>query len=159
MAWRREWQPTPVFMPGESHGQRSLSGYSPWSWKELDMTEQLSMFTQRPYGLGKGVATHSSILASRILWTEEPGRLQPMQSQRVGNDWRDLAQCPYGLPLWLRGKSVCNAGDVGLISGSGRSLEKEMATNSSISVWEIPWTEEPGRLESRGSQGWTGLND
>ena len=52
-----------------------------------------------------------------------------------------------------------NAGDVGLISVSGRSLEKEMATNSSISVWEIPWTEEPGRLESKGSQGWTGLND
>ena len=28
--WRREWQPTPVFLPGESHGQRSLVGYSPW---------------------------------------------------------------------------------------------------------------------------------
>ena len=34
--WR---QPTPVFLPGESHGQRSLVGYSPWSRKELDMTE------------------------------------------------------------------------------------------------------------------------
>ena len=30
--WRREWQPTPVFLPGESHGQRSLAGYSPWGW-------------------------------------------------------------------------------------------------------------------------------
>ena len=37
--WRRSWQPTPVFMPGESHGQRSLVGYSPQSRKELDMTE------------------------------------------------------------------------------------------------------------------------
>ena len=37
--WRREWQPTPVFLPGKSHGQRSLVGYSPWSRKELDMTE------------------------------------------------------------------------------------------------------------------------
>ena len=37
--WRRAWQPTPVFLPGESHGQRSLVGYSPWSHKELDMTE------------------------------------------------------------------------------------------------------------------------
>ena len=36
--WRREWLPTPVFLPGESHGQRSLMGYSPWSRKELDMT-------------------------------------------------------------------------------------------------------------------------
>ena len=37
--WRREWQPTPVFLPGESHGLRSLAGYSPWGHKELDMTE------------------------------------------------------------------------------------------------------------------------
>ena len=36
---RRKWQPIPVFLPGESHGQRSLVGYSPWSHKELDMTE------------------------------------------------------------------------------------------------------------------------
>jgi len=40
--WRRAWQPTPVFLPGEFHGQRSLAGYSPWGRKELDMTEQLS---------------------------------------------------------------------------------------------------------------------
>ena len=39
--WRREWQPTPVFLPGESHGQRSLVGYSPQSCKESDMTERL----------------------------------------------------------------------------------------------------------------------
>ena len=38
----KEWQPTPVFSPGESHGQRSLAGYSPWGRKELDMTEQLT---------------------------------------------------------------------------------------------------------------------
>ena len=36
--WRREGQPTPVFLPGESHGQRSLVGYSPWGHKELDGT-------------------------------------------------------------------------------------------------------------------------
>ena len=36
------WQPTPVFLPGESHGQRSLVGYSLWGRKELDMTEQLT---------------------------------------------------------------------------------------------------------------------
>jgi len=38
--WRREWQPTPVYLPRESHGQRSLAGYSPWDHKESDMTEQ-----------------------------------------------------------------------------------------------------------------------
>ena len=37
--WRRAWQATPVFLPGESHGQRSLEGYSPQGHKELDMTE------------------------------------------------------------------------------------------------------------------------
>ena len=42
--------------------------------------------------------------------------------------------------------------DVGLIPGSGRSLEEEMATHSSILAWEILWTEEPGGLQSRGLQ-------
>ena len=37
--WRRKWQPTPVLLPGESHGQRSLAGYSPWGRKGLDTTE------------------------------------------------------------------------------------------------------------------------
>ena len=39
--WQRAWQPTPVFLPGESHGQRSLAGCSPWGRKESDTTEQL----------------------------------------------------------------------------------------------------------------------
>ena len=48
-----------------------------------------------------------------------------------------------------------NAGDkrdVGLIPGSGRSLEKGIATHFTILDWKIPWTEEPGRLQSMGSQ-------
>ena len=45
--WRRKWQPTPVFLPGESHGQRSLAGYSPWGHKESDTTEQLHFHFQR----------------------------------------------------------------------------------------------------------------
>ena len=39
--WRRRWQPTLVFLPGKSHRQRSLMGYSPWGHKESDTTEQL----------------------------------------------------------------------------------------------------------------------
>ena len=39
--WRRKWKPTPVHLPGKSHGWRSLVGYSPWGHKELDMTEQI----------------------------------------------------------------------------------------------------------------------
>jgi len=40
--WRREWQLTPVFLPGESHGQKSLAGYSSWGHKESDTTEELT---------------------------------------------------------------------------------------------------------------------
>ena len=40
--WRRKWQPTPVFLHGESHGQRSLAGYSPWGGKESDTTKRLN---------------------------------------------------------------------------------------------------------------------
>ena len=40
--WRRKWQSTPGLLPGKSHGQRSLVGYSPWGRKESDMTERLN---------------------------------------------------------------------------------------------------------------------
>jgi len=49
-------------------------------------------------------------------------------------------------------ESACNAGDLSSIPGLGRSPGKEMATHSSILAWKIPWTEEPGRLQSMGSQ-------
>ena len=41
--WRKEQLPTPVFLPGEFHGQRSLAGYRPWGYKELDMIEGLTL--------------------------------------------------------------------------------------------------------------------
>ena len=41
--WRKEWQPTPVFLPGESRGQRNLVGYSPWGPKESGTTERLTL--------------------------------------------------------------------------------------------------------------------
>ena len=44
--WRRKWQPTPVFLPGKSHGQRSLTGYSPWGHKVSDTSELLRTHTQ-----------------------------------------------------------------------------------------------------------------
>ena len=45
--WRRKWQPTPVFLPGEFHRQRNLVGYSPWGHRESDTTEQLTQHIQR----------------------------------------------------------------------------------------------------------------
>ena len=47
--WRREWLPTPVFLPGKSHGQKSLTGHSPWGCKELDMTERLTLNSTERY--------------------------------------------------------------------------------------------------------------
>ena len=66
-----------------------------------------------------------------------------------------------GFPGGADGKaSACNAGDLGSIPGSGRSLEKEMATHSSILPWRIPWMEEPGRLQSTGvAKSWTQLSN
>ena len=49
MPWRRAWQPTPIFLPGESHGQRSLERYSPWGCKESDMTEHACMHRLCPH--------------------------------------------------------------------------------------------------------------
>ena len=49
-------------------------------------------------------------------------------------------------------QSACNAGDRGLIPGSGGSLKKGMSTHSSILAWRIPWREEPGGLQPMGSQ-------
>ena len=54
ISWKRAWQFTPVFLPGESHGQRSLVGYSPWGHKDLDTT----MGSQR-VGLSMHTHTHT----------------------------------------------------------------------------------------------------
>ena len=60
----------------------------------------------------------------------------------------DLITQAEGLPWWLSSKeSTCNAGDAGLIPGSGRSLEEGVATHSSILAWRVPWTEEPGGVQ------------
>ena len=58
-----------------------------------------------------------------------------------------------GLPWWLSGKeSVCQSRRHTFDPWLGRPLEKEMATHSRILAWRIPWTEEPGGLQSMGSQ-------
>ena len=48
MHWRRKWQPTPVFLPGESHGRGSLVGCSPWGREESDRTERLHFHFSLP---------------------------------------------------------------------------------------------------------------
>ena len=56
MHWRRQWHPTPVLLPGKSHGWRSLVGCSPWSREESDTTEQLHFHFSLPC-IGEGTGT------------------------------------------------------------------------------------------------------
>ena len=90
LCWRRQWQPTPVLLPGKSHGQRSLVGCSPRGHKEWNMTSDF-IFDFHFHALEKDMATHSSVLAWRIPGTGEPGGLPSMGSHRVRHDWIDLA--------------------------------------------------------------------
>ena len=78
--------PTPVLLPGKSHGQRRLVGCSPRGREESDMTERLQF-----HALEKAMATHSSVLPWRISGMGEPGGLPSMGSHRVGHDGSDLA--------------------------------------------------------------------
>ena len=84
---RRQWHPTPVLLPGKSHGRGSLVGCSPWSREESDTTERLHFhFSLSCIGEGNGNPLQCSCL-------ENPrgGGLPSLGSHRVGHDWCDLA--------------------------------------------------------------------
>ena len=87
----------------------------------------------------KAMAPHSSNLAWKIPWMQEPGRLQSMGLRRVGHDWAiSLSLFTFHFP----------------------ALEKEMATHSNVLAWRIPGTGEPGGLPSMASHRvwhWSGL--
>ena len=88
--WRRWWHPTPVLLPGKSHGRRSwlaaVHGVARSQTRLSDFT-----FTFHFHALEKETATHSSVLAWRIPGTGEPGGLPSMGLHRVWHDWSDLA--------------------------------------------------------------------
>ena len=88
--WRRIWHPTPIFLPGKSHGQRSLVGCSPWGAKSRTRLSDFT-FAFHFHALEKEMATHSSVLVWRIPETGEPGGLPSMGSHRVRHNWSDLA--------------------------------------------------------------------
>ena len=97
--------------------------------------------------LEKGKATHSSIMAWRIPWT-----VQSMGSQRVRHDSVPFTSLHF-TPWRFSGKeSACNAGDLGSIPGLGRSPGDRNGNPIHILTWRIPWTEQPGGLQSMGSQ-------
>ena len=109
---RRRWHPTPVLLPGKSHGWRSLLGCSPWGRKESDMTELLHFSLSC---IAKEMATHSSVLAWRIPGTGEPGGLLSTGSHRVRTRLKQLSSSSirdggwrrqwHPTPVFLPGKS------------------------------------------------------
>ena len=82
---RRQWQPTPVLLPGKSHGWRSLLGCSPWGHEESRHLVSNLTFIFHFYALEKEMATHSSVLAWRIPGTAEPGGLPSVVSSLSGS--------------------------------------------------------------------------
>ena len=84
---RRQWHPTPVLLPGKSHGWRGLVGCSPWGREESDTTERLHFhFSLSCIGEGNGNPHQCSCLEN-----PRDGGLPSMGSHRVGQDWSDLA--------------------------------------------------------------------
>ena len=82
--WRRKWQPTPVFLPGESHGQRSLQGYSSWGHKELDTTE---------------VTEHTALQFKRTQNSQHRGESRPLGLE---SSFRKRPQGNSLVSQWLR---------------------------------------------------------
>ena len=122
-------------------------------------------FTFHFHALEKEMATHSGVLAWRIPGTGEPGGLPSLGLHRVRHDWSDLAAATslYNLrfrPIYLGYSLVAQLvknlpamQETWLQSlGWDDLLKKETAIHSSFLAWKIPWSEEPGRLQSMGSQ-------
>ena len=104
ISWRRAWQSTPVFLPAELHGQRSLVGYSPWGCRQLDTTEQLThtsdtttsfIFSNNTMEVkeekkdtihqkGKGKRIYSKFIPRHIVHSHRPGFLR-IQNPRTGS--------------------------------------------------------------------------
>ena len=111
----RKWQPTPVILPGESHGQRSLAVYSPWGCKESDTTRWLNHHHQLTFlrckaWLAKNVTFQAPLLLlSRHVWDLGVRYCMAVSSKNA-----------FGLPWWFGGR-LCtpNAGGPGLTPGQG----------------------------------------
>ena len=129
MHWRRQWQPTPVLLPGDSHGWRSLVGCSPWGREESNTTERLHFHFSLSYiGEGNG----------------NPLQCSCLENPRDGVAWWAAV---YGVA-----QSRTRLNDF-TFTFHVHALEKEMATHSSVLAWRIPGVGEPGGLLSLGSHG------
>ena len=100
----------------------------------------------------KGMATQSSILAWKIPWAEEAGRLQSMGSLRVRHNWVISTICSLTVGN-SNGKNLPTVWETWVWSLDREDpLEEGMETHSRTFAWKIPWTEVPGGLQPMGSQ-------
>ena len=111
VVWRRQWHPTPVLLPGKSHGWRSLVGCSPWGCKESDMTEQLHFhFPLSCIGEGNG----------------NPLQCSCLENPRDGGAWwaavYEVAQSPT-LLKWLSSSSSNTIKKKGIVPWHGSFAE------------------------------------
>ena len=72
--WRRKWQPTAVFLPGEFHGERSLAGYSSWGHKELDMSAIIDVI--KTASVAAAVLLHEEYRGHQVQWTSCSNRFK-----------------------------------------------------------------------------------
>ena len=101
--WRRKWQPTPVFLPGESHGQRSLVGYSPWGHKGSDMTEWLSIAQNRSRKVNPKL-TSAGIEPEKEVGTRTGAYYIHKLTWEIE---RDHFNCPWGRKArWIMGDAL-----------------------------------------------------
>ena len=104
--WRRKWQPTPVFLPGKSHGQRSLVGYSTWGPKESDATEHAHVQTEVHWAQSRLFLSHTIGKARAWLWTQRtfchfvPVPPKLLLCPRVARGWSRAVQQTWG--FWCR---------------------------------------------------------
>ena len=123
---RRQWHPTPVLLPGKSHGQRSLVGCSQWGHEESDTTEWLHFHFSLSC-IGEGNGNPLQCFCPENPRDGDSGALLSMGSQ--SQTW--LSDFTFTFHF--------------------HALEKEMATHSSVLAWRIPGMGEPGGLPSLGS--------
>ena len=146
--WRRQWYPSPVLLPGKSHGRRSLVGCSSLG-PQKDRTEQLHFhFSLSCIGEGNGNPLQYSCLENPR--DGEPGGLTSMGSRRVGHYWSDLAAAAAGK---IEGRWRCyriRQWD-GMIETMDMSLSK---------FWEIVWDREAWHAAVHGvTKNQTGLSN
>ena len=146
--WRRQWQPTKVLLPGKSHGWRSLVGCSPWGHEEWDTTEQLHFHLSLScIGEGNGNPLQCSCLETPRDWGAWWAVIYGVAQGRTRLKWLSSSSSSSGSN---HKESACNTRDQSSVPGLRRCPGE--GNGNPLQYACPPWTEEPGRLQSMGSQ-------